>query len=100
MGNAKSIREDETYIGGEKVSDEMHVSGVEFYDTIKNMRGLKTIYALAYRKIFDIYDQGEKGVFYITGLLKKIHSGVLLNYLTWVIFGLLALLIIFLENLF
>ena len=100
MGNVKGIRESDTYIGGEKTNEEMRQSGVNFYDTIKNMRGLRTMYALAHRKVFDIYDQGGKVTFYITGLLKKLHSGVLLSYLTWVLFGLLALLVIFLENIF
>ena len=100
IGNVKAVREDDHYIGGEKVNEEMRLSGVHFYDTIKNMWGLKTMYALAHKKVFDIYDQGIKGTFYISGLLQKLHSGVLLNYLAWVIFGLLALLIIFLENLF
>ena len=67
---------------------------------IKNLRGLKAVYSLANRKVFDIYDQGIKGTFYVTGLLKKLHSGLLLNYLAWVLFGLLALLVIFLENIF
>jgi formate hydrogenlyase subunit 3/multisubunit Na+/H+ antiporter MnhD subunit len=99
-GNSKAIREADVYIGGENVSGEMRLSGVNFYDTIKNLKGFRLMYSLAHRKVFDIYDQGFRGTFYFTGLLQKLHSGVLLNYLSWAIFGLAALLVIFLENLF
>lgn len=99
-GNVRSIREGEVYVGGEKAGEEMRVSGVSFYDTIKNLRGLKPFYDLAHKKVFDIYDQGIRGTFYITEMLQRLHSGILLNYLGWAVFGLLALLVIFLENIF
>ena len=50
----------------------------------------KAIHTRAYKKIFDIYGQTAKGVFYVSGLLQKLHSGILWTYLAWVVFGLLA----------
>ena len=60
----------------------------------------RPIYALAHKKVFDPYDQASRGIFYISGLLQKLHSGILLTYLAWALFGLVALLVIFLEHLF
>lgn len=56
-------------------------------------------YALAHKKVFDPYDQAGRGIFYLSGLLQRLHSGILLTYLAWAFFGLLVLLVIFLEHL-
>ncbi|NQT92506.1 MAG: NADH-quinone oxidoreductase subunit L [Lentisphaerae bacterium] len=98
----RKMRECETYIGGEIMTESVpsdasgnpeHVelSGVGFYKTIEEMGGLRTVYAAAQKKLFDVYDVGTKGLFYFVEALRKAHTGVLPLYLTWVLVGLLAL---------
>jgi len=121
LGKVKLFREDTSYIGGEEASAEMKVSGVEFYDTIRDFSGLKGIYQAAERKKLDFYDWGmsfcqavawvlrglDRLVNYVwEGLASlvvlmgrggsRLHSGILHTYLAWCLLGFIALLIIFL----
>ena len=90
----KKYREDLPYVGGEAYSDDMRVSGVEFYKTIKDIRPLSKIYNVAEKGLFDIYKVGRSITFYFVGMLRTLHSGSLLTYLSWVILGLLVLFLI------
>jgi formate hydrogenlyase subunit 3/multisubunit Na+/H+ antiporter MnhD subunit len=94
LGNIKGLRVDTAYVGGEIIPEESRVTGVDFYDTIKNMGTFKEIYRGAEKKNFDIYDLGTKFVFFLVRGLRKIHSGVLSTYLFWSLFGMLVLFII------
>jgi formate hydrogenlyase subunit 3/multisubunit Na+/H+ antiporter MnhD subunit len=94
IGNIKSVRLDTTYVGGEIIPRDSRVSGVEFYDTIKDLGTFKTIYGQAEKKLFDIYDWGAKFIFFLIRGLRRIHSGALPMYLFWSLFGMLVLFII------
>jgi len=94
LGNINGLRTDTAYVGGEIISQDSRVSGVEFYDTIKDLGTLKKIYGQAEKKLFDIYDQGAKFVFLFIRGLRKIHSGILPTYLFWSLLGMLVLFII------
>jgi len=96
IGNIKSLRTDNAYIGGEIIPEESRVTGVDFYDTIRDMVTFKAIYRKAEEKLFDIYDQGAKSLFFLIRGMRKIHSGVLPTYLSWSLFGILVLFIIML----
>jgi len=96
LGNIKGLRTDTAYVGGEIIPEEIRVTGVDFYDTIEDLGTLKGIYEKAEKKIFDIYDQGAKFVFFLIRGLRKVHSGVLPTYLFWSLFGMLILFIIML----
>lgn len=121
LSKVRWFRESTSYIGGEKVSPEMKVSGVEFYDTVRNFAGLSKIYEAAEKKKLDFYDWGMavcKAVAYILQLLDRaidhiwlklaylallggkgaslLHSGILHTYLAWCLVGLILLLLIFL----
>ncbi|NQT06085.1 MAG: hypothetical protein HQ575_00935, partial [Candidatus Omnitrophica bacterium] len=93
-GNIKNLRVDDPFIGGELLREDMKVSGVEFYKTIEELPILSRIYAAAKRGTFDIYDQGIKVTFFFTGLLKKLHNGVLPTYLAWCLMGAMVLFFI------
>ena len=102
-------RECRTYIGGEIMADayisglegeaEKHVevTGVDFYSTVRDLRPFASIYEDAEKKFFDVYDLGTRLVFYFVEALRKAHSGRLPSYLTWVLAGLLVLLIVFMR---
>ena len=93
-GNIKGLRTDTAYVGGEIIPQDSRVTGVDFYDTIKDLGTLKGIYKEAEKKLFDIYDQGMKFIFFFIRGLRKIHSGVLPTYLSWCLSGMLILFII------
>ncbi|MBU1853358.1 MAG: hypothetical protein KJ957_04890 [Candidatus Omnitrophica bacterium] len=91
-GNIRGIRETSPYIGGEEIEGDMRLSGTEFYDTIKNISILKSIYAKAERKVFDIYDQGKRLVFFFIRIFQYLHNGVLPTYLVWCLLGMIVFL--------
>lgn len=87
-----SIRQDDPFIGGETtVLEQSRVSGTEFYNTVKEINILGKIYKLAEEKFFDIYDQGQRMVFGVTGFLRYLHNGVLPTYLVWCLLGMIAM---------
>ncbi len=90
LGNFKGVREPDCYIGGEEQGKDMRLSGTEFYGTIKELPLLRGIYAKTERKIFDIYDQGKRFVFFFIGIFKYLHNGVLPTYLVWCLLGMLV----------
>ncbi|MBA3052080.1 hypothetical protein KKF70_00365 [bacterium] len=76
-----------SFIGGYKVAPEMRVSGVTFYASIENIFPFRQIFRLADKKVFDLYEMTKLGLFYIIGILRYFHTGVLSNYLTWIFAG-------------
>ncbi len=96
LGRIKGLRTDTAYVGGEIIPQDSRVTGVDFYDTIRDLATLKAIYRKSEKKLFDIYDQGTRFVFFFIRGLRKIHSGVLSTYLFWSLFGMLILFIIML----
>ncbi len=123
VGKIKLGRVSESYIGGEAVSSEMRVSGVDFYDTIKNFVGLRRLYKAAEKGFLDIY-RGmlafARGIAYFLWALDRLtdflwrglsrvillagkaaslaHTGILHTYLAWYLLGLVILLLIFLRE--
>jgi formate hydrogenlyase subunit 3/multisubunit Na+/H+ antiporter MnhD subunit len=94
VGSVKKLRVDEPFIGGEKLREDMRVSGVAFYNTIEEMPSLGRMYKWAKAGNFDIYDIGTKAVFFFTRALQRLHNGVLPTYLAWCLVGAIALFFI------
>jgi len=88
------IRRTKSYIGGENISAQMRISGVEFYSSIENIFPFRQIYALAAKKVFDIYEVMKTLLLYMTSLLKYLHNGVLNNYLSWIFAGGIIILLV------
>ena len=97
LGNFKSVRESETYIGGEPVGKDMRLSGTEFYNTVKEYGFLGVIYKKAEAGFFDIYEQGKALVFGVGGFFQYLHNGVLPTYLVWTLLGMLGLFLFFMR---
>jgi len=97
MVSSIKVRIVPNFVGGEEVKEEMDMSGTEFYKTIEEMGFFKKVYELAKNKIFDIYEIGKGIVFYFGKIFRYLHSGVLLTYLSWIMFGLIVLLFIFMK---
>jgi formate hydrogenlyase subunit 3/multisubunit Na+/H+ antiporter MnhD subunit len=91
------VRESEPFIGGEECGASMAVSGVDFYQTIKDMGFFRGMYREAEKKAFDIYDQGRNLVLHVTGLLRDLHGGLLPVYLGWCLAGILILFLVLMR---
>lgn len=92
---AKKIRIVPTWTCGERQANEqMIIPGTHFYKTVSSMNGLKQIYRSQEKGHFDPYDHSGKAGLAMTGLLRWLHNGVLSAYLTWVVLGLLLIVII------
>lgn len=96
-GTFRTRRTSATYIGGEVLGEEVRVTGVDFYETVESMGFFSTVYRWASKRAFDAYDIGRMISFYFIRGLRALHSGVLPEYLTWVLAGLLVLIVILLR---
>jgi len=91
---AKQVRSVPTWTCGEtQANDDMIIPGTHFYKTVSSMKGLKQLYSVQRRGHFDLYDQSGRAGLALTGLLRWLHNGVLPVYLTWVVLGLLLVLL-------
>ncbi|OGC11839.1 hypothetical protein A3K48_05050 [candidate division WOR-1 bacterium RIFOXYA12_FULL_52_29] len=83
----------EPYIGGEKLSEaETRISGVEFYNTIKETEPLKEGYLIG--KIFNLYELTARPATWLSGLVCCFHNGSVKNYLAWMLAGIALVAII------
>jgi len=122
LTKVSAIREDDAYIGGEVATSQMKVSGVDFYETVKNLAGFKRIYGLADKGKLDFSRGGiafSKGVATVLLALDRsvdsvwsglasfflllgraggfLHTGILHSYLAWCLLGIVVLLLVFLR---
>lgn len=93
LGTMTKAKERPIFVGGEILKDhpDMRVSGTEFYNTIQDIGFLGTIYRLAERKAFDLYEVGGRITFVFTKMLRYIHNGILSSYLAWCLLGMIIL---------
>jgi len=99
LGSAIKTRKTEIFVGGEilRAEPDMRVSGVEFYNTIKDTPFLNKVYQLAEKKVFDIYELLKKFCFIFTRILRFIHTGILTTYLIWILLGMLILFFVLMR---
>jgi formate hydrogenlyase subunit 3/multisubunit Na+/H+ antiporter MnhD subunit len=99
VGTITKIRTTKMFVGGEELKDvpAMRVSGTEFYHTIKDVKPLNIVYDCAEKKWFDIYDVGSKITFGFNSFLRYIHNGILSSYLSWLLLGMMILLLLLIR---
>jgi hypothetical protein len=79
-------------VGGESENlEETRVTGTEFYNTVKELGLLRSIYKMAEAGFFDIYEQGKKFIFSISRPLQYLHNGILPTYMVWSLLGMIGL---------
>ena len=89
------LRQDTAFTGGETLDlAENRVTGTEFYNTIKDLGLLATIYKNAEKGLFDIYEQAKRLTFFTASALQYLHNGVLPTYLVWTLLGMIGLFIL------
>ncbi len=94
IGTLKTRRRSDSFIGGEKLQEELSFSSLEFYKTIGALKVFNFFYEKARKKWFDIYDIGKVAVLSLSTALSRCHTGILSTYLMWMIFGTAILLLI------
>ncbi|MCP4711642.1 MAG: hypothetical protein GY869_23740, partial [Planctomycetes bacterium] len=98
LGKGFKFRQDRIYLGGEKISPEtFHYSGTGFYDTVRQLPGFKGAMSDAEDKVFDVYSiAGKLGGVFVEGL-RRCQTGVLSLYVSWVVLGLVIIIIYLLR---
>ncbi|MCM8818666.1 MAG: hypothetical protein NC915_04230 [Candidatus Omnitrophica bacterium] len=86
-----------SFVGGEKKIEKMEMSGIEFYKTIEKQTFFAKMYTGARNKIFDLYENFKRIIFYFGEGIRTTHTGVLPTYLTWILFGCIVLFILFMK---
>ncbi|MDO9576365.1 MAG: proton-conducting transporter membrane subunit [Candidatus Cloacimonadales bacterium] len=94
IGTLKTSRASDSFIGGEKIQDELNYSPLEFYKTISSFKFFKFFYDKAKKKWFDIYNIGKGFVLGLNTIFSACHTGILSTYIMWIVVGAAILLII------
>ncbi|MFC1898387.1 NADH-quinone oxidoreductase subunit L [Candidatus Cloacimonadota bacterium] len=94
IGTLKTSRTSDSFIGGEKVQDELSYSPLEFYKTIGSFKLFKFFYDKARKKWFDIYNIGKGLILGFNAIFSSFHTGILSTYIMWVVVGVAILLIV------
>ena len=98
LGNTKTVSPKPAYIGGEVLEEKLiKVSGIDFYNTIREWVPLGGIYCLAEKKSFDLYQIGKKTTMALAGFLSWLHNGLLHTYLAWIFLGGIALFVLLMR---
>lgn len=87
------VRYDEVYVGGMPALEKFRISGIQFYNEIRNFTLIKNIYDAAEKKYFDLYELGKGFTFGFSGLFQKAHPGHLQLYMLYLIVGALIMIL-------
>jgi len=93
IGSLVKVRRVRPFLAGEvDLPAPTHVSGTQFYLTVRELPFLKAFYKDAEAEAFDVYRlAGHLGSLVVAGL-RRLHTGVLEVYVTWVIVGVAAVI--------
>jgi len=93
LGGVVKVRRVRPFLAGEiDPPGPTYMSGTGFYLTVRNLPFIKGIYGDAEREAFDGYRvTGKLGVVLVAAL-RKLHTGVLEVYVTWVVVGVAAVM--------
>lgn len=83
------------YVGGENFEDKtIKVSGIDFYNNVREMGPLPSLYQMAEKREFDVYVQTKRWSLRLSNLLSWMHNGLLHTYLAWLFLGMIILFFI------
>ncbi|MBL7139730.1 MAG: hypothetical protein ISS74_02340 [Planctomycetes bacterium] len=90
---ALRVRVVDNFVAGEdSTSDELwHVSGTHFYETIRRLPVLRTLFSDASAEAFDPYRLVGRYGWTLVEQLRAWHTGLLAVYASWIIIGLVVL---------
>ena len=95
VGRAGRVRIVPNFVGGEDDSSDSvwHVSGTGFYETIRNLPGLRGVFRDASSGAFDVYRVAGRYGGTLVERLRAWHTGVLAVYASWILVGLAILVV-------
>jgi formate hydrogenlyase subunit 3/multisubunit Na+/H+ antiporter MnhD subunit len=82
-----------SFVGGEDPERFDRMAGTEFYNTIKETKGLDYLYSKEESRGFDIYDISRNIMAVFTGHLQRLVNGVLPTYIVWCLIGMVVMFI-------
>jgi len=99
LGKARKFRVGRTFLCGEVREDdpELRISGTEFYRTIGDLPLVGPMLRDGAAEAYDPYRLIGQGGGALVQVLRRVHTGVLPLYVTWVLAGLLTILLIVLQ---
>ena len=98
FGRLKNMREARSFYGGEQLGTGERVSGTGFYETIRRFGFMGKLYRQAEAKHFDIYHVCLQWSMNFAQWLRRVHTGVLTMYMSWVLLGFLFMAILLLGR--
>ncbi|MDD5173567.1 MAG: proton-conducting transporter membrane subunit [Candidatus Omnitrophica bacterium] len=84
-----------SFVGGENPERFDRVAGTEFYNTIREVKAMGSLYSKEESRSFDIYDLSGKITALFTRYLQKLTNGVLPTYIVWGLIGMVVMFIVF-----
>ncbi|HUU31247.1 MAG TPA: proton-conducting transporter membrane subunit, partial [Phycisphaerae bacterium] len=96
IGRTMRVRVVPNFVGGEDDSSDAtwHVSGTGFYETIRNLPGLKGAFGDASAGAFDLYRLTGRYGGTLVARLSGWHTGLLAVYTSWILIGLAVLVVV------
>lgn len=88
-----SLRRDNSFIGGEVIPEDNRLTGDDFYNTVREVPYMRSVYRGAESGKLDIYEQSKK-IFSLSAVFRYLHNGVLPTYLVWVLLGAMSLFLV------
>ena len=93
IGKGLTVRTTRSFTAGEILPDpEVRFSGVSFYETIRQLPILSTLFKDGEGGVYDVYRLGGRYGLTLVQALRRAHTGVLLVYVSWCVIGLILIL--------
>ncbi|MGB2937738.1 MAG: proton-conducting transporter membrane subunit [Phycisphaerae bacterium] len=96
VSRGMKVRVVANFAGGEDTSSDAqwHVSGTHFYETIRQLPILRGVFGDASAGAFDVYRLSGRYGSTLVEQLRNWHTGVLAVYASWVVVGLMVLVVV------
>ncbi|MGB2753724.1 MAG: proton-conducting transporter membrane subunit [Phycisphaerae bacterium] len=96
LSRGMKVRVVSTFVGGEDATSDAqwHVSGTHFYETIRRLPVLRGVFGDASAGVFDVYRLSGRYGRTVVERLRAWHTGVLAAYASWVLVGLMILVLV------
>ncbi len=92
LGRIRSQRTRSVFVGGQVLDrNQNRYSGTEFYRTVEHLPGIGQALRAGDRGSFDPYVAGGRAGTPLVGLLRRLHTGFLTDYVVWCLLGLAIL---------
>jgi formate hydrogenlyase subunit 3/multisubunit Na+/H+ antiporter MnhD subunit len=92
-GNIKNMRTADSFVGGEAIQEQAGYRVTEFYNTIRELKPLDSLYEKAEKRWFDIYDLLKLFFYGLHRVFSKLHTGVMTTYAIWIFAGFVIIML-------